>query len=340
MATVPGKLNVAQTYIDDYRGWPVAPVHEPHPIRGAFMDPRPDPELGAIYHDGVDVAVRDDRPEAGAPPGRTHRVYAIEGGEVRRATPHGVRGLVDIGHFRYEHVDALVKVGDQIDPGDLIGWSCFDSWHVHIGEWIFPPGDDPILVNPLRPGGKLRPYLDTAPPEIHEIRYYTPAEPAWKRRPQTTVALFPQAGTRLNKSALSGKVDVRVHLDDPQSFIGFFADLPWLAAPHHPFRLAVAVVELPSGHVVLNRDVFRAERSVDTPAGQHFAPGTDQNLPANECMAQHRTMRCDGIYWFRLFPKPYWDTTSLPNGRYQLHILAWDIKGNEAEAYSDVTISN
>ena len=57
-------------------------------------------------------------------------------------------------------------------------------------------------------------------------------------------------------------------------------------------------------------------------------------------MATHRTMRCDGIYWFRLFPKPYWDTRSLPNGRYQLHILAWDIAGNESEAYSDVTISN
>ena len=131
-----------------------------------------------------------------------------------------------------------------------------------------------------------------------------------------------------------------MHLDDPQSFIGFFQDLPWLAAPHHPFRLAVAVVELPGGDVVLNHDVFRAERSVDTPAGQHFAPGTDQNLPANECMATHRTMRCDGIYWFRLFPKPYWDTRSLPNGRYQLHILAWDIAGNESEAYSEVTISN
>jgi hypothetical protein len=340
MAAVPGKLNVQQTYNDGYRGWPVAPVHEPHPIRASFMDPRPDPELGAIYHDGVDIAVRDDRPESGAPPGRTHRVYAIEGGAVRRATPRGVRGLVDIAHFRYEHVDALVKAGDQVDPGDLIGWSCFDSWHVHIGEWIFPPGDEPILVNPLRPGGKIRPYVDDAPPEIHEIRYYTPAEPAWTRRPQTTVARFPQAGTRLNKTALSGKVDARGHLDDPQSFIGWFADLPWLPAPHHPFRVAVAVVRLPGGEVVLNRDVFRAERSVYTPAGQHFAPGTDQNLPANECMAMHRTLACDGIYWFRLFPKPYWDTSSLPNGRYRLHILAWDIAGNESEAYSDVTITN
>src|ERR687892_151712 len=56
---IPGKLDVAQVYNDSWRGWPVKPLHRQHPIRGSFLDPRPDPELGAIYHDGVDVAVRD-----------------------------------------------------------------------------------------------------------------------------------------------------------------------------------------------------------------------------------------------------------------------------------------
>jgi hypothetical protein len=191
-----------------------------------------------------------------------------------------------------------------------------------------------------RPPGSIRPYHDDAPSEIHEIRYYTPAEPEWTRRPEASVAQLPQAGTRLDKKRLSGKEDVRVHLDDPQLFIGWFADLPWLAAPHHPFRASVALVELPSGDVVFNHDVFRAECAVTTPAGQHFAPGTDQNLPANGCMAMHRTARCDGIYWFRLFPKLYWDTTRLANGRYRFHILAWDVAGNESEAYSDVTVRN
>jgi hypothetical protein len=339
MAGVPGKLDVTQTYNDDYRGWPLAPVDEPHPIRGSFMDPRPDPDLGAIYHDGVDIAARDDRPESGAPAGRTHRVYAIEGGEVHRATPRGERGLVDVGHFRYEHVDARVQVGQQVEPGDLLGWTCQGSWHVHVGEWIFPPGDDRILVNPLRPGGKLRPYHDDAPPEIREIRYYTPATPSWTRR-QGNVARLPQAGTRLDKTRLSGTVDVRVRLDDPQSFIGWFADLPWMASPHHPFRLAITVTDVARDRVVHDGDVFRAERSVYTPADQHFAPGTEQNLPANACMDMHRTVPCDGTYWFRVFPRPYWDTTSLPNGRYRLRIRAWDINGNEATATPEVTIRN
>jgi len=86
--------------------------------------------------------------------------------------------------------------------------------------------------------------------------------------------------------------------------------------------------------------VFRSERMIDLPAGQHYAPGTEQNLPANACMQMHATVRCDGIYWFRLFPKPYWNTTTLANGRYRLRILAWDAAGNESAAESVVTIDN
>ena len=70
-------------YADGYRGWPVAPRTKQHPVRGSFLDPRSGIVTGGDgYHPGVDVAVRDDRPEAGAPPGRTHRVFALEGGRV------------------------------------------------------------------------------------------------------------------------------------------------------------------------------------------------------------------------------------------------------------------
>lgn len=337
---MPGTLEATQTYNDAWHGWPVRPHDRPHPIRGSFLDPRPDRALGAIYHDGVDIAVRDDRPARGAPRGRTHRVYAIEGGRVTAATRPGVRGLVDAGHFRYEHVEALVRVGDTVAAGQQVAWTWFDSWHVHLGEFVFPPGGGRLLVNPLRPGGKVRPYVDAAPPDLREIRYYAPATPAWKRRPNTSVALLPQAGTRLDKRRLAGKVDVRVRLSDPQSFIGWFADLPWLAAPHHPFRLAVTVTRVGDGSVVLDRDVFRSEQMITMPAGQHYAPGTDQNLPANGCMRLHRTVRCDGVYWFRVFPRPYWDTTRLPNGRYRLRIRAWDVAGNVATAEPEVTIAN
>ena len=83
--------------------------------------------------------------------------------------------------------------------------------------------------------------------------------------------------------------------------------------------------------------MFRAEQLLDQPAGQHFAPGTEQNLPANGCMLFHRTIRCDGVYWFRLFPLRYWDTGRLPDGRYRLRIRAWDVAGNMSKADAVVT---
>ena len=66
--------------------------------------------------------------------GRTHRVYAIEGGVVEQATPPGVCGNVRVGHFGYGHVDARVEVGERVRAGQLIGWTCQGWWHLHVTE--------------------------------------------------------------------------------------------------------------------------------------------------------------------------------------------------------------
>jgi hypothetical protein len=126
---------------------------------------------------------------------------------------------------------------------------------------------------------------------------------------------------------------------DPQTFLGWFQDLPHLAAPHHPFRLTVTVVDLETGRMVRRREAFRAEQLLDQPAAQHFAPGTEQNLPAGGCMSRHGELSCDGIYWFRLFPRN-WDTTRLPDGRYEVRVRAWDVAGNMARVDVAVTIAN
>jgi hypothetical protein len=335
---IPGKLDLVQVYNDPFRGWPVRPQNRQHPIRGSFPDPRPDPDRGAIYHDGIDVAVRDDRPEAGAPPNRTHRVLAIEGGPVHLATPRGGRGFAHIGHFGYGHIDPVVLTGETVVPGQHIGWTCKNDWHVHLSEFVFTTSGK-ISVNPLRPGGKVAPYVDTAPPDIHEIRFCTFAMPAWGRRPTTSVVRYPPAGRRLPKDALRGRVDVRVRVSDPQSFVGWFRDLPHLAAPHHPFRLAVAVVDATSGRIVRRREAFRCEQVLDLPAGRHYAPGTEQNLPAKGCMRRHAELSCDGDYWFRCFPRG-WDTTRLADGPYEVRVRAWDVAGNLTRQIVPVTVAN
>ena len=233
----------------------------------------------------------------------------------------------------------MVEPGEVVRAGQPVGWTWQGSWHVHLSEFVFTVDGRRLIVNPLRRGGKIHPYVDRVKPVVHDIRFYSPATPRWGRRP-ANVALLPQAGRRLNRARLSGRVDIRVQASDPQSFIGWFKQIPHLASPHHPFRMAVTIVQVATRKVVHRRDVFWAEQMLEMPAGQHFAPGTEQNLPANGCMLFHRTVACDGTYWFRLFPRPYWDTTRLANGRYFLRVRVWDTAGNMTKADRLLTIRN
>jgi hypothetical protein len=342
-------------YADTYRGWPVAPRTRQHPVRGSFLDPRPGGvEGGDGYHPGVDVSVRDDRPEPGAPPGRTHRVYALEGGrvwKVWRQPPPGREGLVRVGHFGYGHIEPVVEAGQDVAAGELIGWTTEGEWHVHLTEWVFPGGDRErmVPVNPLDRDGKLAPYADTLPPAIREILFFTPASPPW-RKPRG-VASFPRAGTRLDPSRLSGEVDVRARIEDPQSFRGWFRDVPLLETAHHPAGVHVSLVRLDDGKTVVDRDVFTAEVTLGSdsrrlgrspvPFSSHYAPGTRQNLRAATALQLGRPGQ--GELWFRLFAGPrklYWDTTQVRNGPYRLTVSAWDVAGNAVSDLVELAVQN
>ena len=337
-------------YADDYRGWPVAPRTRQHPVRGSFLDPR----SGLGYHHGIDISVRDDRPEPGAPPGRTHRVYAIEGGSVRQALS-GLgpweEGIVRIGHFGYGHIEPVVQEGQVVAPGEMIGWTTMREWHVHLSEWHFPGGEweRRVPVNPLARNGKIAPYVDTAAPAIHDIRFTTPADPGW--RVGNGRAIFRRGGSAVEPAALSGLVDVRARIEDPQSFRGWFRDVRELETAHHPSRVHVKVVRLEDGRVVVDRDVFttdvtlgaeaRAVGRSPIPFSNHYAPGTKQNLRANTAVP--RGLAGQGELWFRLFAGPrttYWDTTGVRNGPYRVTVSAWDLARNRTDDSVDVAVLN
>jgi hypothetical protein len=355
----PGSLITKWRYDDAWIGWPVAPVHRQHPIRSSFLDPRTGTLRSggeAAYHTGIDITVRDDRPEPGAPAGRTHRVYAIEGGQAlvpsRRSGSPCVNRRVTIGHFSYWHVDpdGVVTDGESIRPGQMIGWTCKGLWHVHLSESMDLSGGRGY-VNPLHAGMKLRPYVDREAPRIHAIRFFHPAMPEWTAVER---AFFAQAGSRFadtstGRTLLFGRVDIRAWIDDPEPRAGSLADAPELLSPSPPYAISLEVIRESDGRPMLARTVFRSAAFLGTsrgtravPIAYHYAPGTHGPIPVALCL-KLQPADCKGAYWFRLFARPteaYWDTSRLANGNYRVRVKASDASGNPATATVRITIRN
>jgi hypothetical protein len=324
-----------------WKSWPVAPVFSQHPIRGGFLDPRP----AAVYHTGVDISVRDDRPEPGHPANRTHRVYAIESGTVWMPEDEEKRScqgrLLHVGHFGYSHVDPIgtVEPGQHVQVGEMLGWTCYHHWHMHLSEFATQGGRQ-VYVNPLRAGGRLAPYVDTAPPVIQAVRFFSPTEAAWRT---VRGALFSQPdGELLQPLQLRGQVDIRALAGDPQSYSGWMTGrLALLRTSISPYELHVSL-RRHLGTTVWNRVVFKANQLPTDPFNRRYAAGTAQNLPVYDCRTG-QPIQCAGSYWYHAGPRSgsaYWDTTTDVDGSYDLCVTALDIEGNKARRCVAVAVAN
>jgi hypothetical protein len=342
---VPGALprGFVYQYNDDYHGWPIAPVHEQHPVRSSFLDPRGLGENGlAGYHFGIDISVDDRHPDPGAPSSLfSHRVYAVENGltHVRKrvdSAPCPDR-LLAVGHFAYLHVSPTVPDKIWVHAGDPIGWTCRGEWHVHLSEWQMLEGRH-VWVNPLHAGGKLLPYVDTAPPVIRALVFVTPPLRPW--HPRIDLAQQDSA-QRLSATDLYGRVELRAEIGDLQSFGGWLESHQRWQTRLHPYRVAVSIRSLATRALVLDRIAFQSDQIPRTPYLVHYAPGTVENVPMWECVFQ--TMGCTGELWFRPFSRfkqEFWDTRQVPDGPYEVVVRAWDVKGNMAERGVRVFVLN
>ena len=201
---------------------------------------------------------------------------------------------------------------------------------------------------------KLAPYVDTLPPKIHAIRFSTPAFAGWQITNNTRWSA--DAGRRLSPGNLHGFVDLRAWISDPQSFHGFFDDLPELYVDLNPYRVTIRLTRLSDHKVVLDQDVFRADaffeaalplRGLPVIFDYHYAPGTRENTPAAACenhlYVDPAKPTCQGVSWLRLFARSNgadWDTTRYANGRYRFVVTAWDASGNRSQTSAAVAIDN
>ena len=262
-------------YADDYRGWPVAPRNRQHPVRGSWLDPR----RKEIYHPGIDISVRDDRPERGHPPGRTHRVYALEGGLVwrimSRRSPLRRASSGSATSRTVTSCRSSSSAGSPTRPADRL-----DHQHrvAPAPERVALPGGDPE-PKPPDPGEPARPGRQ----DRAVSRHSTPGHPGDPFPPaggfglgtRHGSAVFSPGGALLDPSRLAGLVDVRARIEDLQSFRGWWRDVPLLETDHHPARVHLAVDRATDGKRVIDRDVF--------PSGvwpaRGFSPESDLDLP-------------------------------------------------------------
>ena len=255
-------------------GWPLRPFHEQHAIRAGINELRP-----ANFHVAVDIEANNFQ-----------RVYAIQSGYASIRYPGTGDVNVDVGDFYYWHINPTVSDGQYVVAYKTqIGQVLYGFYHVALSE-----GSTSDYLNPLRPGGSLRPYTDSEPPIIGIPRIFS-----------------------------DGRVIVGAF--DPQSLVqkGLPYETPVLAPSSLAWRLYNA-----RGRALTGLE-WAMRGSQNYPSGLKpviFAPGASN--PGFECFFTQRRCIPNWVYWLAEGLTQPLPLQSLPRGRYRLTVYAWDWAGN------------
>jgi hypothetical protein len=224
--------------------WPLKPFDRPHPIRGAFGDPRfhvgAESEISA-FHFGVDIVARDGEP-----------VYAVEPGyaHVRRADVTITRR--NGRAFGYWHIRPVVRNGHHVRRHQLLGYVRPGWGHVHFAESFRD-----AYKNPLRPGA-LTPFYDRTPPSVDSVE------------------LLGAGGAAVDPAHVTGIVDVVANAYDTPPLVPPF---PWQVARLAPASLWWTL----NGPDGVAESTLVSDFDLAIPPnglyGWTYAPGTYQNKP-------------------------------------------------------------
>jgi hypothetical protein len=256
-------------------GWPIKPFHRQHAIRAGINELRP-----ANFHVAVDIEAQNFQP-----------VYAIQSGIAQIRYPGTGDVNVDVGSFDYWHITPTVSNGQHVVAyRTQIGAVLHGFGHLALSE-----GSPSDYLNPLRPGGSLRPYLDSEPPIIGVPRVFA-----------------------------DGRVIVGAF--DPQSFVQRESyETPVLA----PSSLAWRLYNYRGRAVTGLQWAMRGSQNYP-PALRPviFAPGARN--PGFFCF--YRRVRCipNWVYWLAGGLSAPLPLGNLSPGRYRLTVYAWDWAGNRS----------
>jgi hypothetical protein len=256
-------------------GWPLKPFFEQHAIRAGIDELRP-----ANFHVAIDIQANNFQ-----------RVYAIQSGIASPAAT-GSYGddKVTVGSYTYWHIVPTVRLGQRVTAYKTI----IGRVEHGFGHMAFQQGTDNDYLNPLRPGGPLRPYTDTEPPVIGRPQIFSDG--------RAIIGAF-----------------------DPQSFIHKQSyETPVLAPAALAWRLYTA-----RGQPLTGLEWALRSTGYTSPGLKPVIFARGAANPGFACF--YTQLRCIPNWVYNLAGGL---TRPLPltgrHRRYRLSVYAWDFKGNES----------
>jgi hypothetical protein len=257
-------------------GWPIRPFHEQHALRSGINELRP-----ANFHVAVDIEASNFQ-----------RVYAIQSGYARTSSTGSYGDYkVTVGSFTYWHIVPAVSNGQYVVAYKTV----IGAVEHGLGHLAFEEGANNSYLNPLRPGGSLRPYTDTEAPIIGVPRVFADGH-------------------------------VIVGAFDPQSYVQKESyETPVLAPASLAWRLYSS-----TGRPLTGLEWALRGSGYISPSLKPVIFAPQASNPGFDCF--YAQLRCIPNWVYNLAggltaPLPL---ASLPRGRYRLTVYAWDWAGNKS----------
>lgn len=216
------------------------------------------------------------------------RVYAVEPGRVTARPSHVVVGRYSGRRFEYWHIRPVVHTGQHVRKHQLLGTIRRGWGHVHLAESFHGQYKDPLRR------GALTPFYDHTPPTVEWAKLVGPG------------------GAPVNDAHVVGVVDVEASAYDTPPVT---PPAPWQFA-----RLAPAAL-----WCVLRDADTASQYDLVVDFGLGLPPNLLYNLIYAPGSYQNKPFRPGNyLYWL----ERSLDTTTLPDGHYELDVIAEDTRGN------------
>ncbi len=301
--------------------WPVKPFNQTRGINGTFGEFR-NTLSSDHFHNAVDIGEPDGNP-----------VYPSINGTVYNKVTNGYNSYINVKsiingkkkHLTYYHVvpSPSLEIGQNVIVGQtIIGTIYNGAAHVHLIEREFREPSSSYIgvpINPIRPEGGLKPYIDTQAPVIY---------------PSTLEFRKDRTSNKLSPNALVGKVDIIIRVAE---------------------RNGPASVHTNNGTYILGYRILSADTSTVIYEPQNNGMKYRfYRLPYNDdvhnAFVKGIATTSNPTYWLtngkgeniinstRSVSNNYLDTETLDAGDYLLQIFSEDTRGNSTSKLFPISI--